>query len=144
MTLQSIADGISHADEEGNFLFQPEVGMNPEITQVVARHFVGLPMMARQQRGTTARSTGQGEDHPFQADVEVNPETITSQVAARQEFARLPMGWQLQGMIAGSKEQNKQFDPGKYFCRIAGRFVFCILCVFFYVLVYLLFFFVFQ
>ena len=33
----------------------------------------------------------QGEDFSFQADVGVNPETTTSQVIARQVFAKLPM-----------------------------------------------------
>ena len=48
----------------------------------------------------------------FQADVGVNLETITAQVAARQEFARLPKNRQQRGVIALSTEQNKQFDPG--------------------------------
>ena len=46
-----------------------------------------------------------------QADLGVNPETTTTvQVAARQEFAKLPMVWKQRGMIAWSKEQTKQFD----------------------------------
>ena len=54
----------------------------------------------------------------------MNPEPTTAQVTVRL-VARLPMG--RQQMIAGSNEQNKQFDPGKCFCRGASRFVFCIL-----------------
>ena len=47
-----------------------------------------------------------------QADVGVNPETTTTvQVAARQEFVKLPMVWEQRGMIAWSTEQTKQFDP---------------------------------
>ena len=113
VTLHFAVDGILHADQEGNPFFQAEVGMDPETTHVTARHFVRLPMMVRQQQETTARGTNQGRNYPFQAEVGVNLRIATAQVAARQEFARLPMSRQQQGMIAGSNEQNKRFDSGK-------------------------------
>ena len=37
----------------------------------------------------------------------------TSQAAAREEFARLPIGKQ-QGVTAWSTDQNRQFDRGRY------------------------------
>ena len=48
----------------------------------------------------------------LQADVGVKPETANTkaQVAAREEFARVPIGRQQRG--TASTEQSKQFDPG--------------------------------
>ena len=46
----------------------------------------------------------------FQANVGVNPKTITVQVAARQEFSKLSRDRQQRG--TASNEPNKQFDPG--------------------------------
>ena len=47
-----------------------------------------------------------------QADVGINLEIITTvQVAARQEFAKLPMVRKQRRVIAWSTEQTKQFDP---------------------------------
>ena len=60
VTPETAANGISHADQRGIFFFQAEVGMDLKTTQAAARHFVRLPMIVRQQRGATARSTDQG------------------------------------------------------------------------------------
>ena len=79
------------------------------------------------------RSTYQGGNLYFQANVGMIPESITPQMTARQ-VARLLMSQQQQGMIAWSDEQNKQFDPGRCFCRGDGRFVFCILCYHYFLL----------
>ena len=58
------------------------------------------------------KKTDQGGFLSFQVDIGVNPEpTTTVQVTVRQ-LARLPMSRQLQTTIAGSNEQNKQFNPG--------------------------------
>ena len=54
----------------------------------------------------------QGKKLLFQADVGVNLETSTIQVAAaRQEFARLSKNRKQRGVIAWSTKQKKQFDP---------------------------------
>ena len=57
-------------------------------------------------------SPEQGTTFLLQADVGVDAETTTTkaQVAAREEFARLPIGRQQRGTT--STEKNKQFDPG--------------------------------
>ena len=54
----------------------------------------------------------------FQADIGVNPETTTVRVAARQEFAKLPMAQQQRGTAL--IEQNKEFDPGGSVSTIRG------------------------
>ena len=46
----------------------------------------------------------------FQAGVGTNRETTTVQMAARQEFAKLPMDQKQRGTV--SIEQTKQFDLG--------------------------------
>ena len=46
----------------------------------------------------------------FQADVGMNPETVTPQVAARQEYMKLPMSRQQR--VTAPIEKNKRFDPG--------------------------------
>ena len=46
----------------------------------------------------------------FRVDVGVNPEMTSVQLAALQEFVKLPIGRQRRG--TASIEQNKQFDPG--------------------------------
>ena len=60
-----VADGTSHVDEGVDFVFQTEVGMNLEASQVAARHFE-LAMF--RQQGTTAKSTDRGGDYTIQAD----------------------------------------------------------------------------
>ena len=59
-------------------------------------------------RADCTRSTDQGGNLYFQADVGVVLELTTAQAAVRQ-IARLPMSRQQQRMIVGSNEQNKQF-----------------------------------
>ena len=54
-----VADGISHADQRENFVFQVEIEMGLETSQVAVRHFVSLPI-DRQQRRTTSRSIDRG------------------------------------------------------------------------------------
>ena len=76
VTLQTAADGISHADQGGKLFFQAEVGLDPETTQVAARHFVRLPMMVQHQRGATTRSTDQGGKYLFHAEGGVNPKKL--------------------------------------------------------------------
>ena len=46
-----VADGISHAGQGNCFVFQTEVGVDLETSQVAARHFLKLAMF-RQQQGT--------------------------------------------------------------------------------------------
>ena len=52
------------------------------------------------------RISKQGGDFAFQVIAGANSET-TTQVTARQEFARLPMSRQQRGVIASSTEQSK-------------------------------------
>ena len=79
-----VADGISHVDQGGDFVFQTEVETNLETSQVAARHFELA--MFRQQQGTTSRSTDRGGDYPIQADFAGNPKkATTARVAAREE-----------------------------------------------------------
>ena len=65
----------------------------------------------------------------FEADIGV------SEVTARQEFARLPMSRQQQGVIKPSSEQNKQFDQADEgeTATFAGRKVFGCLPLFMFV-----------
>ena len=77
-----VVDGPSHVDQSGDFVFQTEVGMNLETSQVAARHFE-LAML--RQQGTTSRSTARGGDYPIQADFAGNPKSATkARVAARE------------------------------------------------------------
>ena len=64
----------------------------------------------------------------FQADHGVNPQTITLQVTAREEIARLLKSRQQRGGFAWNIEQSKQFDTSGCFCRGSGCYVCCILC----------------
>ena len=66
-----IADGTSHANQRGTFVFQAEVGMDLESSQVAARHFVRLPI-DRQQRRAIARSTEREENYLIQEDLSDN------------------------------------------------------------------------
>ena len=50
-----VADGTSSTDQGGDFVFQIEVGMDHEPSQVTARHFELT--MFRQQQETTKKST---------------------------------------------------------------------------------------
>ena len=101
-----IADGISHADQGGDFVFQTEVGMDLEISQVAARHF--KLAMFRQQQGTRTKRIDGGGDYPIQADFGGNPKTATAQqVSARQDAA---IGRHQRGTTPTA--QNKQFNPG--------------------------------
>ena len=84
--LEMVVDGTSSTDQGGDFVFQTEIRMNLETSQVTARHFV-LPI-ERQQREVTTRSTERGGDHPTQVDFGENPKkTTTARVAAREETA---------------------------------------------------------
>ena len=56
------ANGTSHADQGGDFVFQTEVGMDLETSQVAALHF-DLAMF--RQQGTTAKSTDRRETTLF-------------------------------------------------------------------------------
>ena len=103
-----VADGTSHVDQGGDFVFQTEVGMDLETPQVTARHFARLPIN-RQRREVTTRSTERGGDYPTQTDFGRNPKktATTTRVAAREkaEISRKQRG-------AMSTEQSKQFDLG--------------------------------
>ena len=77
-----VANRTSHAGQRQNVVFQAEVEMDLEASQVAARHFV-LPI-DRQQRGAILTSTDRGGDYPVQADFEGNPK-IT---AVRSSLAR--------------------------------------------------------
>ena len=92
----------------GKFLFLNRRREGPQNTTSTARHFVKLPVMVRQQRGTTTRTTDQWGNCSIQADFGGNPET-TPQVTVRQ-VVRLPIGRQQRG--TASMEQSNQFDPG--------------------------------
>ena len=81
-----IANDPSHMDQGGDFVFQTEVGMNLEASQVTARHFELA--MFRQQQETTAKSIDREGDHPVQGDFAGNLETVTTaRVAAREKTA---------------------------------------------------------
>ena len=58
-----VADGTLHSDQGRDFIFQTEVGMNLEASQVAARHFELA--MFRQQQGITAKITDRGETTLF-------------------------------------------------------------------------------
>ena len=61
-----VADGTSHADRGGDFVFQTEVGMGLKTIQVAARHFEMV--MFWQQQGAITKSTdrrGQPCSHIF-------------------------------------------------------------------------------
>ena len=47
-----------------------------------------------------------GVNLSFEADVGLNPGTTTAQIAAQQEFARLPKNRQKRGLIAWNTEKN--------------------------------------
>ena len=65
-------------------------------------------MTFRQQKRTTAKSTGWGGDYPFQADFAKNTNTATAaRVAAHEEAA---IGKHRQG--TASPDENKEYDPG--------------------------------
>ena len=88
-------------DQGGDFVFQAEVEMDLETSQVAAHDFV-LPT-DRQQRGATSRRTDRGGGHHIQADFAENPKTVTTaRVAAREETT---ISRQQQG--ATSTEQSK-------------------------------------
>ena len=99
-----VADGTSSNDQRRDFVFQIEVGMDHETSQVAARHFE-LAML--RQQGIAAKSTDWGGDYPIQADFAGNPKPTTGRVTARGEAA---IGRHQRGTT--STEQNKQFDPG--------------------------------
>ena len=99
-----VAGGTSHAGQGKKIIFQTEVGMDLETSQVVARHVVKLAMF--QQQGTISKSTDRGGNYPLQADFRGNPITTTARVAAHAEAA---IGRQQRGTT--STEQSKQFDP---------------------------------
>ena len=89
-----IANDPSHVDQGEDFVFQTEVGMNLEASQVAARHFELA--MFRQQQETTAKSIDREGDHPVQGDFAGNLKTATTaQVAAREDTAlsRQQRGW---------------------------------------------------
>ena len=95
-----VEDGTSHAGQQDS-LFQADVRKDPEIPQVIVRHFVRLPI-DRQQREVTARSTARGRDYHIQADFGGNPnKTTTSRVIARKEAE---IGRHQRGLM--STEQN--------------------------------------
>ena len=97
-----VADGTSHADKGGGSVFQTEVGMDLETSQVAARHFESA--MFRQQQGTTAKSADREGDYLIEADFGGNPKATTAQqVSTREEAA---IGRQQRGTM--STEQNKQ------------------------------------
>ena len=73
-----VTDGTSHADQGEIFVFQAEVGMNLETSQVAARRFVRQPIV-RQQREASSRSTYRGGNYPIQADFGGKSETGTTQ-----------------------------------------------------------------
>ena len=101
-----VADGISHVDQGGGFVFQTEVETDLKTSQVAARHFELA--MFRQQQGPTSRSTDRRGDYPIQADLAGNPKkATTARVAAREEAT---ISRQQRG--ARSTEQSTQFDPG--------------------------------
>ena len=101
-----VVDGTSSTDQGGDFVFQTEVGMDLETSQVAARHFELA--MFRQQQGTTAKSSERGKYYPIQADFGGDPkETSTARVAACEEAA---IGRHQRRTT--STEQSKQFDPG--------------------------------
>ena len=63
-----VADRTSSTDQERDFVFQAEVGKDPETSQVTAHHFT-LPVCL-QQREVTTRSTAKRGDYPTQTDFE--------------------------------------------------------------------------
>ena len=75
-----VADGTSHADQGEIFVFQAEVRMNLETSQVAARRFVRQPIV-RQQREATSRSTDRGGNYPIQADFGGKSETATTDIS---------------------------------------------------------------
>ena len=100
-----VADGTSHADQGGDFVFQTEVGMDLEISQITARHFELA--MFRQLQGTTAKII----------DSEVDYLTVFKQIfggTRKQQQHKSPLARTLRS--AGTSErtltkQNKQLDP---------------------------------
>ena len=103
-----VADKTLRADQEGDFVFQTEVEMNLETSQVAARHFE-LAMFRQKQGTTTAKSTDRGGDYPIQAHFGGNPKATTAQqVSAREDAVT---GRHQRGTT--STEQNKQFDRGR-------------------------------
>ena len=58
-----VAGGTSHAGQEEKIIFQTEVGMDLETSQIVARHFVKLAMF--RQQGATSKSTDRGGNYPL-------------------------------------------------------------------------------
>ena len=66
---QTVTDGTSHLDQGRDFVFQTEVGMDLETSQVTAHHF---ELVMFRQQATTSRSTDRGEDYSIQADFAEN------------------------------------------------------------------------
>ena len=102
-----VADIALHSDQGGDFVFQTEVGMNLEVSQVAARHFE-LAMIWRQQ-GITAKITDRGGDYAIRKDFAGNPKTATTARVATREEAAVSR----QQRRGTSTEQSKQFDPGR-------------------------------
>ena len=73
------------------------------------------------------KSTNQGRNYYFQADVKVNSKTTTPQVTVRL-VARLPVSRQQQGITLWSNKQNKQFDVDRCFRHGDDRVMLSILC----------------
>ena len=101
-----VADGTSSTDQGEDFVFQTEVGEDPESPPVTACHIA--VQIDRQQREVTTKSTEKGGDYPTHADFGGNPTGATARIAACGEAA---IGRHQRETT--STEQNKQFDPGE-------------------------------
>ena len=101
-----VTDGTWSTDQGGDLLFQIEVGMDHEASQVAAREFELA--MFRQQQGTTATSIHWGGDYSIQADFTGKSKAATTAPVAPREEAAISR----QQRGAASTEQNQKFDPG--------------------------------
>ena len=100
-----VVNGTPITDEGGDFISQTKVETDHEPSKLADRQ---EPVIFRQQKGTTAKSTDWGGDYLIQADFADNTNAVTAaRVAAREEAA---IGKQQQGKA--STDENKQYDLG--------------------------------
>ena len=72
--------GTSSTDQGGDFVFQIEVGMDHEASQVATRHF---ELAIFRQQGTTAKSTDWGGDYPHSRRLRGEPKNSENSTSRR-------------------------------------------------------------
>ena len=131
-----VVDGTPHSDQGGDFVFQAEVGMNLETSQVGARHFELA--MFRQQQGTAAKSTYRGETTLYKS---ISGETRMQQQHNKCQLERTLLS---AGNSEGRRRRSKTSsltlgDKWKMFSFLPKCYVvFCTLCCAFFCFVSLL------